>query len=140
MNQALMSRGVNASFYSYACRFQDVAAAGTQSQTITIDNDADFDAMLATYFAGVDLNNQTASSLLIPLALIEILTQDTQRMMNIAHPVTALFGDARQPMVMPRPRRFARRTVITFNLTNLDADTAIDNLWLCFIGQKVYSA
>lgn len=127
-----------AAFYAYACRFQTVAAAGTQTQTITIDNDADFDAVLATYFMGVDLDNQTAAGLLIPSALVDIQTQDTQRMNNIPLPITALFGDARQPLVMPRPRRFKRRTVITFNLTNLDTNTVITNLWLCFLGQKVY--
>lgn len=129
----------NISFYTYAARFQNVAAAGTQTQTITIDNDADFDAMLAVYFAGVDLDNQSSGALVVPSALVTLRTQDTERMNNIALPVTMLFGDARQPLVMPRPRRFARRTVITFDLTNLDTNTVLVNLWLGFVGQKVYS-
>lgn len=139
MNHPMQRSVVNASLYTYAARFTNVAASGSQSQNITIDNDADFDAMLAVYFAGADgTDNQTASSLLIPSALVEILTQDTQRMNNIALPVTMLFGDARQPLVLPRPRRFGRRTVITMNLTNLDSLNPLTNLWLGFVGQKVY--
>jgi len=139
MNNPMQGRMVNASLYTYAARFTNVAAEGAQSQNITIDNDADFDAVLAVYFCNADgTDNQTAAGLVIPSALVEILTQDTQRMNNIALPVNMLFGDARQPLVLPRPRRFARRTVITMNLTNLDTLNPITNLWLGFVGQKVY--
>jgi hypothetical protein len=137
MNQAPM-RMANASLYTYAVRFIAIPASGTQSQNITIDNDADFDAFQGVYWANDTTANKTLSSIVAPSAVVDILTQDTQRMNNIALPITMLFGDARNPLVLPQVRRFNRRTVITFNVTNLDGGGGL-NLWLGFVGRKVYT-
>ena len=65
-------------------------------------------------------------------------TQDTQRVINRPLPVSMLFGDARQPLVLPEVRRFGRRSIITFTVTNNDAAATL-NLWLAFVGRKVYA-
>jgi hypothetical protein len=129
----------NRAFYTYAARFTAVPSAGASSpvQSITIDNDADFDWMYSTYMATIGDVAQTLGTELIPIALVDIATQDTQRMSNLPVPIPSVFGDGRQPLVLPTARRLARRTQIQFTVTNLGADNI--NLWLMLIGQKVFS-
>lgn len=124
--------------YTYLARFTSVAALGASAsvQSITVDNDADFDWMYSTYYATLSDTAETAATRLVPSALVEVFTQDTQRMSNLPMPIDAVFGSGEQPMVNPTARRLARRTIITFNVTNLGADAI--NLWLCLMGQKVF--
>lgn len=132
----LVSRNV---FYSYSCRFQDIAAAGgAQSQTITIDGDAPFDWSMSTYQVNVSDGNVTDSSRVVPLATVQISTQDTQRMLNIQAPLANVFGTADKPFVLPRKRRLGIQTRITFDVTNLDTANAIADLWLTLVGEKIF--
>lgn len=125
------------SFYTFGVMFDNLNGGGSDSQQIVIDNDADFDWHAGTYVAMADAVNYTDSTRIIPSVTVDIQTQDTQRLSNIALPLGAWFGDGRLPLVLPAVRRLARRTVVTFNVANLSA-TTID-LWLVLIGKKVYS-
>lgn len=140
LRKAMPRKRVDSAWYVYGAQFTAIAAGAQQPQSITIDNDADFEASLAVYFATTVAapGNQTANSLLIPSALVAIETQDTQRVINRPLPVTMIFGDARQPLVLPEVRRFGRRSIITMTVTNQDP-AAVLNLWLGFIGRKVYA-
>lgn len=134
-----LARLANAGFYTYAAFFTAIAAGGgTQSQTITIDQDADFDAVMQSMFAyGATADNQTDSTRVLPNATVEVFTQDTQRMTNIPVPIAAVFGSGEAPLVLPRARRYEKQTLITFKVTNNDPSVVL-NLWLCLIGNKVY--
>ena len=133
-------RPVSTAWYTYGVAFTAIAAGAQQPQTITIDNDADFEASMAVYFATTVAapGNQTLNTIIVPSATVAIETQDTQRVINRALPVSMLFGDARQPLVLPEVRRFGRRSIITFTVTNTDPASVL-NLWLGFIGRKVYA-
>lgn len=134
-----MSRLANAGFYTYAAFFTAIpAGGGSQSQTITIDQDADFDAVMQSFFAyEATADNQTDATRILPNATVEMFTQDTQKMTNIPVPIAALFGSGEAPMVLPRARRFEKQTLITLKVTNNDP-SAVLNLWLNLIGNKVY--
>lgn len=133
-------RPVGSAWYTYGVAFTAIAPGAQQPQTITIDNDADFEASMAVYFATTVAapGNQTLSTVIVPSATVAMETQDTQRVINRALPVTMIFGDARQPLVLPEVRRFGRRSIITLTVTNNDAAQSL-NLWLAFIGRKVYA-
>jgi hypothetical protein len=129
----------NRAYYSYVARFTAIAAAGAAAgqANITIDNDADFDWMYSTFWATIGDVAQTDSSRLLPTALVDIATQDTQRLSNLPVPIASIFGDGTQPLVLPTARRLPRRTTLNFTVTNLGADAI--NLWLVLMGQKVYT-
>lgn len=128
----------NYSFYTFTVFFEALAGSGgTGQQQIIIDNDADFDWHAGTFTASANpIQDYTDGARLIPAVLLDIQTQDTQRISNIPVPVANWFGDGRLPLVLPAVRRLARRTVVTFNATNRGSTV---NLWLSLIGKKVYS-
>lgn len=125
--------------YTFGVFFEDLTGSGgTGQQQLIIDNDADFDWHASTYVASADpIQDYTDSTRLIPAITLDIQTQDTQRISNIPLPLGVWFGDGRLPLVLPAVRRLARRTVVTFNATNLGSSTL--NLWLGLIGKKVYA-
>ena len=127
------------SYYTYGVFLEDITSGGgTKQASIIIDNDADFDWHAGTFTASADpVQDYTDSTRLIPAITLDIQTQDTQRLGNIPLPLGVWFGDGRLPLVLPAVRRLARRTVVTFNATNLGS--AQLNLWLALIGKKVYS-
>lgn len=135
-----LRKQISTAWFTYGVAFTAIAPGASQPQSITIDNDADFEASLGVYFATTVAapGNQTLNTLLVPSALVAIETQDTQRVINRPLPVNMIFGDARQPLVLPEVRRFGRRSIITMTVTNQDA-AAVLNLWLGFIGRKVYA-
>lgn len=129
----------NYSFYTYGVFLENVGASGgTKTASIVIDNDADFDWHASTYFATSNVETDlTAATRIIPAFTLDIQTQDTQRISNIALPLSLWFGTGELPMVLPAVRRLARRTVVTFNATNLSGNTM--QVWLGLIGKKLYS-
>lgn len=133
-------KAAGTAWFTYGVQFTAIAPGTQQPQTITIDNDADFEASMAVYFATTVAapGNQTLNTLLVPSALVAMETQDTQRVINRALPINMIFGDARQPLVLPEVRRFGRRSIITLTVTNQDPAATL-NLWLGFVGRKVYA-
>lgn len=127
------------SYYTYGVFLEDITSGGgTKQGQIIIDNDADFDWHAGTFTASADpVQDYTDSTRVIPAITLDIQTQDTQRISNIPLPLGVWFGDGRLPLVLPAVRRLARRTVVTFNATNLGS--AQLNLWLALIGKKAYS-
>jgi hypothetical protein len=127
----------NYAFYTYGVQFTGLVASSSDTESIIIDNDADFDWHASTYVAAVAGTDYAEDSRLIPTITIDIQTQDTQRISSIPLPLGAWFGDGRLPLVLPAVRRLARRTVINITAANQGAATV--NLWLALIGKKLYS-
>lgn len=136
MARRFISRNV---FATYAVRINSIAVSGgTGSGTITIDNDAPFIWSMSTYVANITGAAVTDATRVLPLTNVQMSTQDTQRMNNIAVPIPSIFGTADKPFVLPRKRVLATSTKITFDVTNLDSTNVIASLWLVLVGEKAF--
>lgn len=125
-------------FYAYAtARFALGAQNAAATANIQIEKGADFLIEKLTFFADANLAAQTYSTRVIPL--ITVLMVDTatgDRMFN--NPVTlgALFGDGREPYILPRPFRLKAAGTLQVNTVNLEA-AATNNIQFVFSGRKV---
>jgi hypothetical protein len=124
--------------YTYVARFTNLLPAGPpQSFDVLIDEDAAFDLRALSFFAYGNAV-QTESTRLMPNVLVSWNTQDSRRFTSQPVPLPALFGDGQNVFVLPRARRFSRRTQITFEAQNAEVATTINSLYLLLIGEKVF--
>lgn len=138
----------NIEFFVYTANFNAtslVAATGQQSQTIQIQNDADFVWMAASYHADVAAAGQTDSSRVIPLATVLMTNGGTNRQLSkvtlttgndLGVPIPAVFG-GREPLYLPKPMLLVANSTFTMQVSNFDAAQAY-NIRLSLIGYKIF--
>lgn len=125
-------------YFIYEVDFSALANGSSETQTFTIQADADFLWSKATYFADIAAAIQTDSSRVIPLCTV--LIQDTgsgRNLMASATPVSNVFGTGELPLILPRQRLFVARSQVSVTLTNFSAATTY-NVRLSFIGEKAF--
>lgn len=137
-DQTLTSRYVARDFYVYDTVHSSVAPGGSNTQSIQINADSDFQVEKLTFFADVAAAGQQASTLVIPLMTVLITDSGSGRqLMDQALPVTNLFGTGQIPFVLKQPKIFPARTNVLVTVTNFDAAQTY-NLRLSFIGSKLF--
>lgn len=126
-------------FYVYRALFTALGVAGQQNQNINIEADSNFYLTALTYFADLAGAAQTDSTRVIPLVTVQATDSGSGRnLFNGAVPVSAVFGQGDRPARLVHPRLFQRTTSIAIQVVNFSAATTYTNLYLCFIGFKVY--
>lgn len=144
--QELVAAGtVQAIPYTYTAAYytsgsNNNLAAGTLNSPVNINvqADADFLVLNQTYRANTANAAVTVSSLVSPNALVSISdTGSGMTWMDQAVPVTSIFGDGKQPFILPEPKLLMAKATIQVLVSNIDAAAGM-NIWLSFNGVKLY--
>lgn len=119
------------------------AAPGVGANTpgnFVVDTSSPFMLVSQTYRADVAGAAATISASIAPNATVLIQEQSSGRLwMNVAVPVTSLFGTAQLPYFLPQPRLIPGNTTVSVTLYNYDA-AVTNNVRLSFHGYRLYSA
>lgn len=127
-------------FYTYEEDFlvADLIAGATLNGSIEIQADSDFVWQKAAFFADLAGAPQTDSSRVLPLVTVQLVdTGSGRNLLELAAPITSLFGSGELPFVLPIPRLFFARSTVQVQISNFSAATAY-GLRLSFIGYKAY--
>lgn len=126
-------------FYIYQSAVTDIAPATQVTDFITIEADADFIWMQATYVANIAAAAFTANTRPIPLVNLQLTdTGSGRQLSNGAVPIPNYFGTGELPNILTTPRFFSRNSSIQLVYTNFDAAVTY-NLNLSFVGVKIYN-
>jgi hypothetical protein len=126
-------------FFVYSLLFATVAANGQANQALNIEQDSDFAWSKSAYFASLaDSDGSSESTRVLPLATIQI--QDTgsgRYLMNGPVALTDIYGTGALPFILPEDKIFVARSTIFVTVSNYSS-TELDNLYLSFIGTKLF--
>lgn len=128
----------NIDFYSYVVNFAGLAAAGSASQSFSIDTDSDF--LLQKLCNIVDVAGAAITSSSIPVPLVTVQISDggsSRQMFSQPAPMGAVFGNGYEPFILPAPRLISAGSTMTVSVTNYSAATTY-NIRMAFIGLKRY--
>lgn len=129
-------------FFVYNTQFEDLASGASASNFIQIEADSDFLVQKFTYASFV-LDNSTIEWQEQDIPLVTIVIIDTgsgRQLMNNPVPLTALFGDGRLPFILPTPKLFVKNSRIQVNLFNFNTSDAYGDIWINFLGKKIFTA
>ncbi len=127
-------------FFVYQIPFTSALAPGAQAQSnVTLDADADFLWQKFTGYAAVGSDGQTASARVVPgVSIIITDSASGRQLMNGAVPLGAIMGTGELPFIMPTPKIFQSRGTITVQLQNLTDNTTYSQIYLDFVGTKLF--
>lgn len=126
--------------FTYTLPVTSIASGATATDFIQIEAESDFLIQKLSYFADIAGATQTLSSVVVPLVSIVILdTGSGRQIMNNAVPIPSLFGDGREPYILPIPKLFTKNSRINVTFANFSAGTTY-RLWLNFLGKKIFTA
>ena len=120
--------------------FSNIGANASQTQNISILADSDFEIQKLTMWANIANGTLTNATQVLPN--LNVLITDTgsgRQFMNTAVPVASLFGTAQNPFILPMPKLVRARSVLAIQVTNFDAAVTTYQLYLSFIGNKIYT-
>lgn len=129
---------ISQDFFVYEVDFSGLAAGASQTSNFTIQQEADF--LLTKINMTPDIAAAAYTDSTRPVPLVTITINDTgsgRNLMSSAVPLSALFGSAGLPFILPRQRLFVASSVVNITLTNYDAATTY-NIRLSFIGEKAF--
>lgn len=126
-------------FFIYEVDFSALASGASQTNSFTIQQEADFLLTKITLQADIGAAGQTESTRVIPLATIMINdTGSGRNLMSSAVPLANIFGTGGLPFILPRQRLFVASSVVNITLTNFGAANTY-NIRLSFIGEKAFT-
>lgn len=126
-------------FFIYEVDFSALASGASQTNSFTIQQEADFLLTKITLQADIAAAGQTESTRVIPLATIMINdTGSGRNLMSSAVPLANIFGTGGLPFILPRQRLFVASSVVNITLTNFGAANTY-NIRLSFIGEKAFT-
>lgn len=124
-------------FFQYAVEFLPLAAAGTASQDIAIQNDSDF-LIVACNAIVTDAANVVFTAVNQAPFLATIVDAGSGRQLqNRAVHFSTLYGDATLPGYLNFPKMMDRASTLRTTLQNLDAANAY-NVRVTYAGFKVF--
>ena len=128
-------------FYVYQIQFMDLLADTVQTGFIQIEADSDFLIQKLAEFTDVDGSAQQLDTQPIPVVRATIVdTGSGRQLMNLAVPVASIFGSGRLPFILPTPKLFVKNSRINVTVENFSTGTDYRNLYLDFIGKKIFTA
>lgn len=128
---------VDVDWYTYAVTFSNLATESSQTSSINIEADSDFQIMKTTAFAAIDLEAAPAVGI-IQASVMLTDTGSGRNLMNQAIPIPSLFGTGELPFILPEYKLLFARSVLAVTVTNLSANAQYQTLTLNFIGRKVF--
>ena len=138
MADQISSRYVARDFFVYNTVHSLVAAGTSNTQTIQINADSDFQIEKLTFFADIAAAGQTQNSRVIPLATVLLVdTGSGRQFSDQAVPVPSLFGTGEIPFVLKQPKILMARTSLSVTIANFDASNTY-TIRLSFIGSKLF--
>lgn len=127
-------------FFIYGSNFLSIAAGATQTNTITIQADSDFEVTKLCFASDLAAGVQTDSTRTIPQCTLLILdTGSGRQLMNQGIDLTAFFGNGQEPFILPIPKKFRANTALSLALTNYSAAQTY-NVRIALIGAKIFGA
>jgi hypothetical protein len=127
-------------FFAYIIGpFGSLAPAAQLPGNVTLDADSDFLWQKFNVFAMIGDAGETEATQVLPAVTITIKdTASGRDLMNAPVPVSLLAGDGQLPFILPTPKVFQARGTIAVNVQNISTDDTYTNLYLCFIGTKLF--
>ena len=122
-------------FYGYSARFFALAAGGNATGSFSIQADSAFmlQNLCGVFFeGGQDFASQSAPKILVQLT-------DTGSGANIFDqfmPLNNVFGDAKEPFILPTPRILSANSVVQVSVQS--QLSIAGDLYLSFLGRKLY--
>lgn len=137
-NQGQNSQRVATDFFVYDVIFLTLTAGTTQTNNIQIQADSDFEIQKLTaqvfQTLGADQSNTVTQA-------ISILATDTgtgRQLSDIAVPLSAMFGTAQLPFILPNTKILAARSILAIQATNYSSAVSYARIQLSFIGRKIF--
>lgn len=116
-----------------------IANGVTNVVNLAIQQDSAFKWMKATVFADLAGAAQLSSTLVVPLATLQITdTGSGRNLFSAPAPIPNMFGYGNLPFILPIPRRFKPFSQISFTFANFSAGTTYANIRLSLIGTKIF--
>lgn len=127
-------------FFVYEMNFSGaLAAAGSTPLTVTIDNDADFEWMKASYHGTVGNDGTTRTAEQIPEVNVTIRDTTSGRdLMNLPVAARNIFGSGEIPFILPVTKIFPARSTIQMTVVNASDNLTYSTLLFSFIGAKLF--
>lgn len=116
-------------------------AVGAVSQPVNVGIQADADFLILNQTYSVNTANAAVTATTRPYPNLTVLLTDTgsgYNLMDVAVPVTSIFGDGQFPYNLPQPKLMPAKSTLQVQVTNLDAAVAY-NLRLSFSGVKLFA-
>ena len=115
-----------------------LAPAGVAQLFINIQADADFVIEKLTYAADIAGAAQNIGNLTSPNVLVLLTSTGSGiQLMNIAAPLSSLFGTGTLPFILPYPRVLPANSQLQITLTSFEAAVS-PFITLNFVGRKLY--
>lgn len=125
-------------FFIYGSNFLSIAAGATQTNTIAIQADSDFELLKLCFASDLAAGVQTDSTRTIPQCTLIILdTGSGRQLMNQGIDLTTFFGNGESPFILPVVKKFRANTALSLALTNYSSAQTY-NVRLSLIGAKVF--
>jgi hypothetical protein len=134
-------------FFTYTVDFGSIASGTTVPKTLLINSNSDFEVIKLTQNSYVDTAGDEGTILYDDLLMgvhypgLTVMITDTgtqKKFMDIATPLTSLFGTAQQPFVLPNTWVLKPNTALTIEVSNLYTANTIANVQLAFVGRKIF--
>jgi len=128
-------------FYVYQSEVTTIAPGANASDNINIQADSDFILYKLSFFATDDASVQpiTDANRVLPEVTVQITdTGSGRQVLDGPLPIPAIFGTGELPFILPAPRRFAANSTIALSYSNFTTGTSTYQLFLAFVGMKVY--
>ena len=126
-------------FFVYSASLGNLAPAAQANVNLQIQADAIFEWVMATCYG--NLHGATppfTDAALLPVSVQLIDSGSGRQLFSGAIPITSFAGTGKQPFILPVSRFFRARSNIQITATNFDAASTYDNLFLNFIGRKLF--
>lgn len=126
-------------FYVFVSKRVAVAqGASAVTDLIQLQADADFIIEKLCYHADIAGAAMTDSSRVVPnITILLTSTSSGKGLMNIAMPVSSLFGTGQEPFILPKPYYLTGNSTIQIQYNSNEAVNAV-NMQISFIGRKVF--
>lgn len=127
-------------FFAYVIGpFGALAPAAQLPGNVTLDADSDFLWQKLTVFALIGNAGETEATQVVPGITLTIKdTASGRDLMNGPIPIPALCGNGQLPFILPTPKIFQARGTIAVNVVNVTGDDTYTNLYITFIGTKLF--
>lgn len=100
-------------FYAYNTIHSAIAAAGTDSKTISVAADSDFYLVKMCMFADIAGAVQTDATRVIPLCTLQLTeTSSGNQMFDSAIALNNIFGYGAVPFILPEAKLFQARSTL----------------------------
>ncbi len=119
--------------------FSGIAVGASQTQTLQIGADSDFEVLQMQYHMTIAQAAFVDSTRPIPNLLILLTdTGSGRQLMNNPVPLASIAGTGVQPYFLPVTKVFARSAAIQATLTNFDAAVTTAYNYITLVGRKIY--